>query len=270
MADAIMLDGRVALITGGGGAIGSATARLMRARGARIAVADIDGDRARAVAEELGGDALAIAVDLEDEAATMAMVDQTVAHFGRLDILHNNALFSGPESVADIDVETMDTRLWDRSFAVNVRSPMIACRQALPHLVATGAGAIVNTASVVGMRGAGFKVAYAASKAALIQLTRAIAASHGRRGVRCNAVAPGMTLHPAAEASMPKEFLDRTRAETPRPRLGLPDDIAQVVAFLASDAARHLTGHLIAADGGLTMHLPGGGELDAALEIPGA
>ena len=262
MRDAISLEERTAIVTGGAGAIGSATARLMRARGAKVAVADIDFAGAKAIAEEIGLDAIPIQVNLEDEASTIDMVNQAVAHFGRLDILHNNATLTDSSIRADLDVETMDTRLWDRNFAVNVRAVMIACRQALPHLARHGTGSIINTVSIVGTRGAAYKTAYAASKSAAIQLTRSIAASHGRRGVRCNAVAPGLVLHRTVLDSLPTEFIRRSTLETPRGRLGAPDDIAQVVAFLASDSARHLTGQLIFADGGLTSHLPGSGDLE--------
>jgi NAD(P)-dependent dehydrogenase (short-subunit alcohol dehydrogenase family) len=261
MADAILLGGKVALVTGGAGAIGSATARLMHARGAKVAVADLNLERAQAVAQELGGETLAVALDLEQEASIIAMVDAVAARFGRLDILHNNAAFTDPVAAADLGVETMDTGLWDRTFDINVRGAMIACRHALPHMVRGGGGSIINTVSVVGLRGAAFKTAYGASKAALVQLTRAIAASHGRRGVRCNAVAPGMTLHPGAISAVPDEFLEATARETPRNRLGAPEEIAEVTAFLASDAARILTGQLLVCDGGLTIHLPGGNEL---------
>jgi NAD(P)-dependent dehydrogenase (short-subunit alcohol dehydrogenase family) len=262
MADAISLAGRVAIVTGGGGGIGSATARLMHARGARVAVADIDLERAQAVAAALGDDGLAVHLDLADHASIAAMVDSTVARFGRLDILHNNAQHTGPDLELDIDVETMDIGVWDRSFAVNVRGPMIACRQALPHLVRGGKGSIVNSGTIIAIQGAGYKAAYAASKAALIQMTRSIAASHGRRGVRCNCVAPGMTLHPAVIEAVTREFLDRTQGETPDVRLGVPEDIAQAVAFLASDAASHITGQILAVDGGLTTHLAGAGDLE--------
>lgn len=256
MTDSIRLDGKVALITGGAGGIGWATARLMAARGARVAIADIAVDRAKALANELPG-ALAVHLDLEDEASTEAMVAATVAHFGRLDILHNNAALLGPEiAQADADVETMDTALWDRTYAVNVRGTMIACRTALPHLRASR-GNIVNTVSNLALQGHIIQVAYSSSKAAIIQLTRAIAASHGIHGVRCNAVAPGMTVTPALLEAFPPPLRQAVEVETLRDQLGEPDDIAEAVAFLASDAARHITGQVLVADGGAASHVPG-------------
>lgn len=255
-ADAIRLDGKVAIVTGGAGGIGAATARLLTARGARVAIADIAADRAGALAAELPG-ALAIALDLEVEASVEEMVERTVGHFGRLDVLHNNAALLGPEIArADGDVEHMATALWDRTFVVNVRGTMIACRAALPHLRASG-GNIVNTVSNLALQGHLIQAAYASSKAAIIQLTRAIAASHGRQGVRCNAVAPGMTTTPALTAAFPPALRQTVEDETLRDRLGDPGDIAEVVAFLASDAARNVTGQVLVADGGCASHVPG-------------
>lgn len=256
MTDAIRLDGKVAIITGGAGGIGAATARLMAARGAQVVIADIAFDRAEALAAELTG-ALAVRLDLEDETSTQAMIATAVGHFGRLDILHNNAALLGPEvAQRDADVETMDTALWDRTFAVNVRGTMIACRAALPHLRVTR-GNIVNTVSNLALQGHLIQAAYGSSKAAIIQLTRAIAASHGIHGVRCNAVAPGMTVTPALLEAFPPALRAAVEAETLRDQLGEPHDIAEAAAFLASDAARNITGQCLVADGGAASHVPG-------------
>lgn len=256
MTDSFRLDGKVAIVTGGAGGIGAATVRLMSARGAKVAVADIAFERARALARELP-DALAIELDLADEASTEAMVAQTMAHFGRLDVLHNNAALLGPDiAQADGDVETMATALWDRTYAVNVRGTMIACRAALPHLRETR-GNIVSTVSNLALQGHLIQAAYSSSKAAIVQLTRSIAASHGIHGVRCNAVAPGMTVTPALLDAFPPPLRRAVEDETLRDRLGEPEDIAEAVAFLASDAARNITGQVLVADGGAASHVPG-------------
>lgn len=256
MADATRLDGKVAIITGGAGGIGSATARLMDARGARLVIADIAADRATALAGELS-DAIGLALDLADEVSIEAMIASTIARFGRLDILHNNAAALDPDlAPRDGDIETMETAVWDRTFTVNLRGTMIACRAALPHLRASG-GCIVNTVSNLALQGHLIQAAYSASKAGLIQLTRSIAASHGRRGVRCNAVAPGMTMTPALQAAFPEHIRRLVEDETLRDRLGAPEDIAEAVAFLASDAARNITGQVLVSDGGLASHVPG-------------
>lgn len=256
MTDSIRLDGKVAVITGGAGGIGGATARLMANRGATIVVADLAADRAAALAAELPG-ALALRVDLADEDSVRAMVADTVARLGRLDILHNNAALLGPEiAERDRDIEGMDTALWDRTYAVNVRGTMIACREALPHLRAVG-GCIVNTVSNLALQGHLIQAAYSSSKAAIVHMTRSIAASHGIHGVRCNAVAPGMTMTPALELAFPPALRAVVEAETLRDRLGAPEDIAEAVAFLASDAARNITGQLLVSDGGYASHVPG-------------
>lgn len=254
--DAIRLDGKVAIITGGAGGIGAATARLMATRGARVVIADIAFDAARVLAAELP-DALAVALDLESEASTQAMIADTIDHFGQLDILHNNAALLGPDVARqDGDIEQMGTALWDRTYAVNVRGTMLACRAALPHLRATR-GNIVNTVSNLALQGHMIQAAYSSSKAAIIQMTRSIAASHGPHGIRCNAVAPGMTMTPALRAAFPPPLRQAVEAETLRDRLGEPEDIAETVAFLASDAARNITGQLLVADGGCASHVPG-------------
>ncbi|WP_179504584.1 MULTISPECIES: SDR family oxidoreductase [unclassified Sphingomonas] len=254
--DAIRMDGKVAIVTGGAGGIGAATARLLTARGARVAIADIAFDRARELADAIDG-ALAIHLDLEREDSVEAMIADTVKAFGRIDVLHNNAALLGPDIAQnDGHVEHMATALWDRTFAVNVRGTMIGCRAALPHLRATG-GNIVNTVSNLALQGHMIQAAYSSSKAAIIQMTRAIAASHGVHGVRCNAVAPGMTMTPALREAFPPALRKVVEDETLRDRLGAPEDIAEAVAFLASDAARNITGQVLVADGGGASHVPG-------------
>jgi NAD(P)-dependent dehydrogenase (short-subunit alcohol dehydrogenase family) len=256
MADAISLDGKVAIITGGAGGIGAATARLMTARGAKVAIADIAFEAAQALAAELPG-AWAVAVDLEHQSSIKSMVAETISHFGQLDILHNNAALLGPEiAQRDGDVEGMDTELWDRTYRINVRGTMIACREALPHLRTTR-GNIVNTVSNLALQGHLIQSAYSSSKAAIIQMTRSIAASHGKQGVRCNAVAPGMTMTPALKEAFPPALRQVVEDETLRDQLGDPEDVAETVAFLASPAARNITGEVIVCDGGGTSHVPG-------------
>jgi NAD(P)-dependent dehydrogenase (short-subunit alcohol dehydrogenase family) len=254
--DATRFDGKVAIITGGAGGIGAATARLITARGGKVALADIALARAEELAAQLPG-AIAIALDLESEQSTEAMIAVTAQHFGRIDVLHNNAALLGPEIArADGDIEHMDTALWDRTFSVNVRGSMIACRAALPYLTRTR-GAIVNTVSNLALQGHLIQAAYSSSKAAIIQLTRAIAASHGKLGVRSNAVAPGMTMTPALREAFPPGLRQIVEEETLRDQLGDPEDIAEAVAFLASDAARNITGQVLVCDGGAASHVPG-------------
>jgi NAD(P)-dependent dehydrogenase (short-subunit alcohol dehydrogenase family) len=268
MIDAIRLDGKVAVITGSAGGIGAATARLMAARGARVVVADIAFAAAQALAGQLP-DALAVELDLEHQSSIKAMIASVFAHYGQLDILINNAALLGPDiAQADGSIEQMDTDLWDRTYRVNVRGTMIACREALPHLRATK-GNIVNTVSNLALQGHIVQAAYSSSKAAIIQMTRAIAASHGKAGIRCNAVAPGMTMTAALKEAFPPPLRQLVEDETLRDQLGEPEDIAEAIAFLASPAARNITGHVLVSDGGCASHVPGISGFEAFFEDQG-
>ncbi len=255
------LHGKVAIITGAGGGIGSATARVMAQRGARLLLADIDlvaAQRAAAEVERSGGSALPVHLDLAEEASIRAMFASAIDAYGRIDILHNNAADLAPDlGPRDRDVASMEAEVWDRTFRVNVRGTMLCCKHVIPHLLRQRGGAIVNTASNLGLQGQVIQAAYSASKAAILQLTRSIAASHGRLGIRCNAVSPGLVLSPAARANLPAELREAVESETLTAYLGEPDDIAYAVAYAASDEARYLTGQNIVVDGGTSSHVPG-------------
>jgi NAD(P)-dependent dehydrogenase (short-subunit alcohol dehydrogenase family) len=252
---------KVAIVTGAGGGIGSATAQLLASRGARVVLADIQLQAAQRVAElveRAGGSALPLYLDLASEDSIISVIRSTLDRFGRIDVLHNNAADLSPDlSVRDRDVEAMDAEVWDRTFRVNVRGTMLSCKHVLPHMAANGGGSIINTASNLGMQGNVGQAAYAASKAAVIQLSRSIATSHGRRGIRCNTVSPGLVMTPAARDNLPPQLHEIVAGETLTPYLGVPEDIANAVAFLASDAARYVTGHNLVVDGGTVAHVPG-------------
>lgn len=251
------LEGRVAIVTGGAGGIGSATCRVMAERGARVVVADIDRQRAEAVAAALP-DALAVKVDLASEDEIAALFTATVERYGRLDILDNNAALLGPDIIRqDHDIASMSTKLWDRTFAVNVRGTMLCCRHALKIMEGQRSGSIINTASNLALQGNVIQAAYSASKAAILQMTRSIATSHGKRGIRCNSVLPGLTGSRAALEDLPPRLRQIVEEETLTPYLGDPMDIAHAVAFLASDEARYITGQMIVVDGGTSIHIPG-------------
>lgn len=257
----LSLDGKVAIVTGGAGGIGTKVCQTMASRGARVVVADIHSEGAEATAAELraaGYDALAVQVDLASEDQIKSMFKTTLDTYGRLDIINNNAaLLTKEMAMADGNIENMDTADWDATFNVNTRGTMIACREALKIMTPQGQGSIINTASNLALQGNVIQAAYSASKAAVIQMTRSIATSHGKKGIRCNAVLPGLTGTPAILDHLPQELRETVEEETLTPYLGGPQDIAEVVAFLASDAARYVTGQAIAADGGTSIHVPG-------------
>ncbi len=252
------LKDKVAIVTGGAGGIGAEVCAMLAGLGARVVVADIASARAQDLARSLP-QAIGMGVDLADEAQIIALIAATCAQFGRVDILVNNAALLTPDmAMRDRDIETMDTSDWDATFAVNTRGAMIAAREVLRTFTAQhSGGVIVNTASNLALQGNVIQAAYSASKAALIQMTRSIATSHGARGVRCNAVLPGLTGTEAALAHLPPELLDTVQSETLTPYLGAPRDIAALVVFLASDVARYITGQAIAVDGGTSAHIPG-------------
>jgi len=257
-------NGKVVVITGAGGGIGAATAALFSARGATVVLADRDLGAARRAAARIphAQSARAIHLDLAEESSVQAMIGEVRDAYGRLDVLHNNAADLAEDiSRLDRDVETMDPGIWDRAFQVNVRGTMLCCKHALPLMTAQGSGAIVITSSNLALQGNVIQAAYSASKAALLQLTRSIAASHGRKGIRCNAVSPGLTLTPAVAAHIPPSHRELVAAETLTPYLGEPNDIAEAVVFLASDAARYVTGHNLVVDGGTASHVPGFSQL---------
>jgi NAD(P)-dependent dehydrogenase (short-subunit alcohol dehydrogenase family) len=259
--DMRQLKDKVAIVTGAGGGIGSASARLLAARGARVVLADIQLPAAERVAEliiQAGGEALPVFLDLASEASIIALVRATLDRFGKINVLHNNAADLSPDlSHRDRDIETMEAAVWDRTFTVNVRGTMLSCKHVLPYMTANGGGSIINTASNLGMQGNLGQAAYAASKAAVIQLSRSIATSHGRRGIRCNTVSPGLVMTPAARDNLPPQLHRIVSSETLTPYLGEPEDIANAVAFLASDDARYVTGHNLVVDGGTVAHVPG-------------
>ena len=255
------LKDKIAVITGAAGGIGAATAHIMARSGAKLALADIRRDAAEKVVEEIktaGGSAIALELDLAHEESIVAALSATIEAYGRIDVLNNNAALLTPEiSRRDGNVEEMEAEVWDSVFRINVRGAMLCCKHALKHMVARGSGSIINTASNLALQGNVIQAAYSASKAAMLQLTRSIATSHGRSGIRCNAVSPGLVLTPAARAGLPPKLLDIVASETLTPYLGEPDDIGHVVAFLASDLARYVTGQNFVADGGTASHVPG-------------
>ncbi|MFI6479168.1 SDR family NAD(P)-dependent oxidoreductase [Nonomuraea sp. NPDC050663] len=237
---------KVAIVTGGASGIGQATARLLAKDGAHVVVVDIDGEGAARVAEEIGG--LAVQADVSSPEDCKRVVDTAVERFGGLHVLFNNAGIIRRTTVLDLDVEE-----WDRVMAVNVRSVFLMCKYAIPAM--TEGGSIVNTGSGWGLKGGGNAISYCASKAAVVNMTRALAIDHAKAGIRVNSVNPGDTDTPMLreEARQLREdwaAFEKDAADRPMGRSGTPDEIAQAVLFLASDAASYITGSALVVDGG--------------------
>lgn len=249
------LEGKVAIVTGGGGAIGSATAERLAQAGALVAVADIHGDTAAATVERitaLGLSARAYTLDIGEEDQITGFVAEVAETFGGIDILHNNAHFNQEFSKGhDTTLLEMTGDLWDRSFAVNVRGAMLLSRETVPHMMKRGGGAIVNTSSGASENpSVGAFFAYGPSKGALESMTRYIAAQYGSQNIRCNAVLPGAVLTPGMQRLFTPDQLDGMVSRTMLQRITMPADIAAGVHFLVSDDARQITGQFIRIDAG--------------------
>jgi NAD(P)-dependent dehydrogenase (short-subunit alcohol dehydrogenase family) len=253
--------GKVAIVTGGAGTIGRATALRLAAEGAALTVADLGEEAAAAVVAEIeaaGGTARAQAADVTDPEAVEAMVRDTVAAYGGVDVLHNNAAAIGLNR-EDQDVVTMDLDTWRQVLDVNLTGPMLGCRFAIPAMLERGGGAIVNTASAAAFYGSRTLAAYGTSKAGLVALTRYVATAYGDRGIRCNAVAPGVVVDQATQDALGGPMGDTLRRYTTSHlvgRLGYPEEIAAAVAYLASDDGAFVTGETLRVDGGMTAHSP--------------
>jgi NAD(P)-dependent dehydrogenase (short-subunit alcohol dehydrogenase family) len=248
------LTDKVAIITGAAGGIGAATAERFMREGARVVMADIDESKAVAAAARLGTAATAIYMDGADPQSVKSVCDWTVREFGRIDILHNNhALLGG----LDDDKTALDTEhaVWDRAMAINLRGYFSACKYALPHMIAGGGGAIINMASDSAIVANFDHIAYNTSKAGVMALTMNVAAQHGRQGIRCNAISPGLIVTPIVEEKAP-ELVALVGRHNLINATGEPRDIAALAAFLASEDARFITGQIICCDGGLLAHLP--------------
>lgn len=248
------LAGRTAIVTGGGGGIGRATALAFADEGARVVVVDIDADAAGRTAEEIGAahgtDAVAVAADVSREDDIARVVATAVEAFGGIDVVFNNAGI-----IRRTTVEEMSVNDWDRVFAVNVRSIFLMCRAVVPVMAAAGGGSIINTGSGWGLKGGGRAISYCASKGAVVNMTRALAIDHGPQGIRVNSVNPGdvntdMLRNEANQLQQdPTAFLAEA-ADRPLGRMGEPSEIAAAVVWLASDESSYVTGSALSVDGG--------------------
>jgi len=246
------LSGKVAIVTGGASGIGRATALLLAREGAAVAVVDVNRESGESVAAEIAaaaGRATFIAADVTSAVGCREIAERTLRELGHIDILFNNAGITRRATVLDLAEED-----WDRVMAVNVKSIYLLSREAIPHMRKQGAGAIINTASGWGLAAGPRAAVYCASKGAVVLLTKAMAIDHGPH-IRVNCVCPGDTdtamLH--NEAQQLREDETRFLAESarrPLGRVGRPEEIAQAVLYLASDASSFVTGTALVVDGG--------------------
>jgi NAD(P)-dependent dehydrogenase (short-subunit alcohol dehydrogenase family) len=260
-AAAPLLQGRTAIVTGAAGLIGSETARVLAAAGARVVLADVAGSTVDQEAKALrveGHDVDSFVFDLTDESSVKALVEFTVRRFGGIDVIDNNAGATKLSVAQDQDLIGMTTPSWDKIYAINVRGPMLLIKHALPIMFERGGGSIVNISSAAADQGDLAFAAYGSSKAALNTLTKYVATAYGERGIRCNAVSPG-PIRSASPDAPPKSSLALEQlliGNTLVPRLGVPRDIAEAVLFLAGPQSAFITGQIIAVDGGFMSHWP--------------
>jgi NAD(P)-dependent dehydrogenase (short-subunit alcohol dehydrogenase family) len=255
--------GKVAIVTGGAGGIGSATARALAREGASVAVLDIDQVGAERVAGEIGdagGHALAVPADLSEEAGVVGAIRTVVDHFGRLDVLHNNAALTDSDFLKrDTPVTELDLEVWERTLSVNLTSQMLTCKHAIPAMMPDGGGSIINMSSGASLKGDRTRTAYGVSKAGVNTLTMYVATSHGKQGIRVNTIVPGLIVTDAVRAHLNDEILAGLSRAILTNHLGEPDDIANLVLFLASDESRYITGQMISVDGGMSAHVGSAG-----------
>jgi NAD(P)-dependent dehydrogenase (short-subunit alcohol dehydrogenase family) len=252
------LSARTAIVTGAASGIGEATAKRLADEGAHVVVADINKAGAEKVAhaiEESGGTAIAQYMDLNDEDSIRQMVAATVDHFGSLRIVHNNAADMRQRHLdEDMAIEFMEADLWDSVFRANTRGTMLVTKYALPALLASGDASVINTSSGASLSGDLYRPAYGASKAAINNFTMYMATQYGKKGVRCNVVSPGIVVTASASAANSEERFAALMRHVLSPRIGRPEDIAAVVAMLASDDGQYINGQIISVDGGIRAH----------------
>ena len=249
-------EAKVAIVTGAAGGIGEAAALAIAQRGARVAVADLRADAAQDAARRLQADGLnaePVTVDIADPASVNAMVEDVLARWGRIDILVNNAGIESSRPFLEIGLEE-----YERVMRINVTGAWLCCQAVIPVMLRQASGCIVNVSSVAAQRGGGLlgTAAYSTSKGAVIALTKALAREFAKSGIRVNAVAPSLTMTDLARRQLEKldpTTLDRVIAMTPIGRVAQPEEIASVIAFLASDEAAFVVGHVYNVDGGTAM-----------------
>jgi len=260
------LKDKVAIITGAASGIGKASALVFGREGAKVMCADINAEGAEAVARQIAdtsGEAASIRVDVAQEADIQNMVSTTVARWGRLDILHNNAGIGFGLPATQVPVEQ-----WDRLMDINLKGVWLGCKHAIPEMLKNGGGSIVNTASDAGLIGTAMLTTYCASKGGVVMLTKSLAVEWAAQGIRVNCVCPGVIRTPILDPFIanarqlqgmePAQVWERMARAHPIGRVGEPEEVGKAVAFLASDDASFITGVALSVDGGFAAGPPGG------------
>lgn len=253
------LKNKIAIVTAAASGIGAATSRELARRGAKVVVSDIHEENAQKVIEEIkseGGEASFKFCDIGEEDSIAALISGTAETYGRLDVLHNNAaLLDAKVFAEDVNILTISTEAWDKTMQVTLRGTMLGVKYAVKEMLKTGGGSIINTSSMYGVSAFYRQTAYGTAKAAINMLTQYVATSFGKNNIRVNAVAPSMIRTPIVTEVIPEELIQLNENSVLLPELGKPEDIAKIIAFLASDDFSYLTGQIMHADGGSTAHL---------------
>lgn len=242
------LDTKIAIVTGAGQGIGQAIARKLAVEGATVVATDVNEATAKETAAAIGGRALGLRADVTDRDSVNAMVDQVMARFGRVDVLVNNAGWDKGERFVDSEPET-----WDRIVQINLYGVLNTSKKVLPIMAAQGGGKVVNLGSDAGRVGSSGEAVYSAAKGGVIAFTKAMAREMARDHVNVNCVCPGPTDTPLFASMGGEKLREALTRAIPFRRLGNPDDLANAVAFLASDEASFITGQTVSVSGGLTM-----------------
>ena len=245
----IELNGKIVIITGGAGGIGAAAAELFAKAGAQVAIVDLDAARGEALAAKLGAKFFKCDVSSPEEVKTV------LGNFDRIDVIYNNAGVYLPGR--DGRITDIDEAVWEKVLAINLRSVFLFCKYGIPLMMKHG-GSIINTASSAGMIGIPGCDAYTATKGAIVQLTKSLAAEYGRYNIRTNCISPAAIMTPMVrQSNLDDDTFDAEsflKLRTPLRHFGTPEEVAQVALFLASDAASYLNGAVIATDGGITIN----------------
>jgi NAD(P)-dependent dehydrogenase (short-subunit alcohol dehydrogenase family) len=254
------LSGKSVVVTGAGSGIGLEIAERTAQEGAGVVLADVDLGSAERAATDLrdqGFHAQAVEVDISDENSVRRLISSALEILGTIDVFCNNAALTNQEFMkGDVDVAALDLEVWQRTLDVNLTGTMLCCKHVIPVMIGQGGGSIVNTSSGASLGGGSGLTSYGVSKAGVNLLTKSVATQYGRRGIRCNGIAPGPTITRSSPPGMEEFMKAQFEGRLITPYLGRALDIANAAVFLASDESRFITGQIISVDGGLFAYSP--------------